>query len=155
GFMSFHRSICVLAASTLLSAVAFSQSSQSTGKTDADSASSVKSILGRWDITLKAPDREYPTWLELREDAGQLKAQMVGRWGNARPLPKVEFANGELTFVSPKEEEGRSDDMVFKAKLVGKILAGTTIGPDGSTWKLTGKRAPALIAKGAPKWGTP
>ena len=52
-------------------------------------ADSANAFLGRWDLTLKAPDREWPSWLELREEGGQLKADMVGRWGNARPLPKV------------------------------------------------------------------
>ena len=39
--------------------------------------------LGRWDLTLKAADREYPSWLEISESHGKLSAQMVGRWGNA------------------------------------------------------------------------
>src|SRR5258708_17637308 len=68
---------------------------------------SVEPFLGRWDLTLNATDREYPSWLELGQKGGQLKAEMVGRWGNARPLPKVEISNGRLTFVSPKEEEDR------------------------------------------------
>lgn len=112
-------------------------------------------FLGRWDLTLKAPDREYPSWLELSQENGQLKAQMVGRWGNARPLPKVEIANGHLKFVSPKEEEDRKDDMVFEATLSGNRLSGTTTGPDGTPWTWTGERAPALKRSGAPKWGKP
>ncbi len=31
---------------------------------------SVESFLGRWDLTLKAADREYPSWLELRHRRG-------------------------------------------------------------------------------------
>jgi len=116
---------------------------------------SVEDFLGRWDLTLTAPDREYPSWLEVRQDAGKLQAQMVGRWGNARPLPKIEFTNGQLIFVSPKEEEGRSDDMVFQATLVGETLSGTTVGPDGKTWKITGRKAPPLNEKAAPAWDTP
>jgi len=119
------------------------------------SAVSRTPFLGRWNLTLKAPDREYPSWLELSMDNGQLKAVMVGRWGNARPLPHVELSNGELTFVSPKEEEGRKDDMVFHAKLVGGRLAGTTTGPDGTPWPWTGVRAPSLKRTGTPKWGKP
>jgi hypothetical protein len=65
----------------------------------------VEPFLGRWDLTLKAPDREYPSWLELKQEDGQLKAEFVSRWGNARPLPKAEIVNGQLKFVSPKEEE--------------------------------------------------
>jgi len=104
-------------------------------------------------LTLKAPDREYPSWLELREESGVLKAQMVGRWGNARPLPKAELSKGHLTFVSPKEEEDAKADLVFEGTLTGKSLTGTVNGPDGKTWQWTGVRAPALKRSGTPKWG--
>jgi hypothetical protein len=118
-------------------------------------ASTVKAFLGRWDLTLKAPDREYPSWLELQQQNGELSAQMVGRWGNARPLPKVELSNGTLTFVSPKAEEGSEHDLVFEGKLSGKILSGTLNGPDGSTWHWTGARAPDLKRTATPHWGKP
>jgi len=120
-----------------------------------DEVTSAAKFLGRWDLTLKAPDREYPSWLEIREESGQLKAQMVGRWGNARPLPRIELSDGTLTFVSPKAEEDRPDDMVFLGKLVGKTLAGTTTGPTGTPWPWTGQRAPTLQRKGTPTWGKP
>lgn len=116
---------------------------------------SVKPFLGRWDLTLHTPDREYPSWLELSEDQGQLKARMVGRWGNARPLPKVEIARGTLAFVSPKEEEDRKQDMQFEAKLIGGRLVGKTSGPDGTPWPFIGERAPLLKRTGTPKWGKP
>ena len=89
------------------------------------SPESAQAFLGRWDLTLKAPDREYPSWLELREENGQLKAKFVGRWGNARPLPSVEISNGHLKFVSPKEEEDSKADLVFEGTLNEKILSGT------------------------------
>jgi hypothetical protein len=119
------------------------------------STESVEAFLGRWDLTLKAPDREYPSWLELRQEGSQWKAQMVSGWGNARPLPKVALSNGHLTLVSPKEEEERPDDMVFEGTLVGKMLSGTTTGPNGTAWQWTGLRAPVLKAKGSPRWGKP
>ena len=56
----------------------------------------VKPFLGRWDLTLKAPDREYPSWIEIQQDNGELKAQFVSRWGNARPLPEITITNGHL-----------------------------------------------------------
>jgi hypothetical protein len=115
----------------------------------------VDTFLGRWDLTLKAPDREYPSWLEVRQENGRLTAQMVGRWGNARPLPKIELSSGVLTFVSPKQEEGRNDDMVFQGKLVGNTLSGTTTGPDGTPWQWIGRRAPSLKRTHAPLWGNP
>ena len=134
---------------------AYSYSAAYAEKSSAAPASSVKPLLGRWDLTLQGPDREYPSWLELSEDAGQLKARMVSRWGHARMLPRVDLANGELTFVSPKEEEDRKDDMVFRGKLQGTVLVGTTTGQDGTPWKWTGRRAPSLQRSGAPKWGKP
>jgi len=116
---------------------------------------SVKAFLGRWDLTLKARDREYPSWLELREEGGKLQAQMVGRWGNARPLPKVSITDGHLTFVSPKDEEAAQADMVFEGTLTGNQLSGTVNGPDGTTWTWTGRRAPSLERTGTLKWGKP
>jgi Domain of Unknown Function (DUF1080) len=152
--MRLHR---VLSASVvwslLLPASVFSQGKKP--DSSAEVSKVAKPFLGRWDLTLKAPDGEHPSWLELTLDAGQLKAQMVGRWGNARPLPKVDLSDGKLTFVSPKEEEGAKADLVFEGKLVGKGLVGMVNGPDGTTWSWTGQRAPSLKRSGTPKWGEP
>lgn len=139
--------ICMVSAVVLCSGEAADNSSKQTAAT--------KPFLGRWDLTLKAPDREYPSWLEISGEGGELKAQMVGRWGNARPLPKVEVSGGELTFVSPKEEEESKEDLVFKGKLSGGRLAGTLNGPDGKQWTWSGVRAPSLKRSGTPKWGKP
>jgi hypothetical protein len=150
--MKLQRIVFVLVmVISMLSARAYSQTGKSAKSTS--TPESVNTFLGRWDLTIKAPDREYPSWLELRQEGGQLKAQIVSRWGNARPLRKVALSKGRLTFVSPKEEEERPDDMVFEGTLVGNILSGTTSGPKGTAWQWTGQRAPALNRKSAPKWG--
>jgi hypothetical protein len=135
-----------------LSAAGRFRNDKSSGYSAPESASP---FLGRWDLTLKAPDREYPSWLELREENGQLKAEMVGRWGNARPLPTVELSNGHLKFVSPKEEEDSKANLVFEGTLNGKTLSGTLTGPDGKTWQWTGLRAPALKRTSPPSWAEP
>jgi Domain of Unknown Function (DUF1080) len=153
--MNRQQVLVVLAISAaLLSLGWYSRSGESEKSSATKSPESIKAFLGRWDLTLKAPDREYPSWLELREENGQLKAEMVGRWGNARPLPKVEISNGRLLFVSPKEEEDRRDDMIFEGKLAGATLSGMTTGPDGADWQWNGERAPTLKRSKAPKWGT-
>src|SRR5437868_8392609 len=118
-------------------------------------SSNVKPLLGRWDLTLKAPDREYPSWIEIQQENGELKAQFVSRWGNERPLPEITIKNGHLRFVSPKAEEDRKEDMVFEGTLKGQILSGTTTGQDGTPWTWTGRRAPSLKRASAPKWGKP
>lgn len=138
----------VLIVTSVLSTALYSRKTASSG-----AAASVEAFLGRWDLTLKAPNREYPSWLEIRQEDGRLKAEMVGRWGNARPLPRIELSDGRLSFVSPKEEEDRKNDMVFEGELVGKSLAGTTTGPDGTPWQWTAQRAPSLKRIRAPQWG--
>ncbi len=154
--MKLRRSAFLLVVAGLsLVAASCSQNTETSKAPAANQTESVEPFLGRWDLTLKAPEREYPSWLELTQESGRLKAEMVGRWGNARPLPKVEITKGHLKFVSPKEEEGAKEDMAFDATLTGSTLTGTTNGPDGTTWTWTGDKAPSLKESGAPKWGKP
>ena len=144
------RSAFLISAATLFLCTAFAEDKKSPAASGAE-----KVFLGRWDLTLKAPDREYPSWLEITQDSGQWKARLVSRWGHARALPKLDLAKHRITFVSPKEEEERKDDMVFEGKLVGNRLVGKTTGQDGTPWTWTGVRAPSLKRAGAPKWGKP
>ena len=126
--MNLQRIAFALTTSILM----FSMHGYSERTNSADATASAQSFLGRWDLTLKTPLREYPSWLEITQEDGHLTARMVSRWGHARPLPKIEISNGRITFVSPKEEEERKDDMVFEGKLIGETLVGTTTGPDGT-----------------------
>jgi Domain of Unknown Function (DUF1080) len=147
--------VLFLAVIPFLLALSYADLRPSESAAKASSDSDVAAFVGRWDLTLKAPDRDYPSWLEIQQENGELKAKMVGRWGNARPLPEITITNGHLRFVSPKAEEDRKDDMIFEGTLTGKTLSGTTTGPDGGPWKWTGQRAPALTRKSAPKWAKP
>ena len=150
--MKPHRIVSLLTLGILL-ACATAYLSAEKAETSLHAAESAQAFLGRWDLTLHGPDREYPSWIDLREDGGQLKAEFVGRWGNARQLPRAELSNGRLTFVSPKAEEDLPVDMVFEGALTGKTLSGKVNGPNGATWEWTGERAPSLERKTAPKWG--
>jgi hypothetical protein len=149
--MNLRRSAVAL--TTLV--LTFSMQVYSEQNNSAETTASAQSFLGRWDLTLKTPSREYPSWLEITQESGQLKALLVSRWGHARPLPKIELSNGQITFVSPKDEEDRKDDMVFVGTLSGQKLSGTTSGQDGTPWQWTGERAPDLKRKAEPKWGKP
>lgn len=112
-------------------------------------------FLGRWDLTLNAPDHEYPSWLEIGKKEGSLSALFTGRWGNARPLPRIAINGKQITFVSPKEEEGSNTDLTFEGVLRGDRLSGTLNGPDGKTWSWSGVRAPGLERSGSPEWSKP
>ena len=151
--MSLRRRVFALTIALNALILMFSTQVHGKQKKLEDSPASAQPFLGRWDLTLKTPLREYPSWLEITQEGGQLRARMVSRWGHARPLPKVEIAHDHIMFVSPKEEEDRKDDMVFEGKLSGKTLVGTTTGQDGTPWQWTGERAPSLKRKGDPKWG--
>jgi hypothetical protein len=111
--------------------------------------------LGRWDLSLQTPKGELPSWIEVSEEQGHLKVVMVGLTDHATQLKKVDLKNGEIEFVSPKGEEGFSDDTLFKGKLAGGELLGTASTPNGTSWPWTGRRAPTLSGNVAPKWGKP
>jgi hypothetical protein len=119
-------------------------------------AAPADALAGRWDLTITAPNKkQLPSWLELKNNNGVWKASFVGRWGNARPLPKVAVQNDRVQFVSPKEEEGSKNDLVFEGRLVGETLTGSAKGPNGENWTWIGKRAPALQAPSKFQWGPP
>jgi len=118
-------------------------------------SSEAAAFSGAWDLTLKTPQKDYASWLDIEERDGKPTAQMVGRWGSARPLPSVSISGNTITFVSPKQEEGGTRDMVFKGELAGGELSGETNGPDGGVWHWTGHRAPSLQRSGKPEWGRP
>lgn len=111
-------------------------------------------FLGRWDITIKTPDGNLPSWIEVSEDQGQPKVLMVGVADHATPLSKVDLNGDQLEFLSPKDEEGFGQDTLFKATAADGELSGTATGP-GISWTWTGVKAPPLVESGSPQWGKP
>ena len=119
-------------------------------------AAPAESLVGRWDLTIQDANRkQLPSWLELSVDQRVWKASFVGRWGNARLLPKVIVQGDQMQFVSPKEEEDSRTDLVFDGRLTGETLTGLAQGPNGTAWTWTGKRAPALKPPATLKWSEP
>lgn len=113
-------------------------------------------FVGRWDLTLTGAGHEYPSWIEIAQKDGKLSALFTGRWGNARPLPKIEVSGTRLTFVSQKEEEDSKTDLVFEGALKGGSLSGSVNGPDGTAWSWVGVKAPALHKQASSlEWGKP
>jgi len=115
----------------------------------------IKPFLGRWDLSVKTPHAVLPSWIEVTEEQGKPKVVMVGVSEHATPLAKVEITDGEIEFLSPKEEEGFAQDTTFKGKRVGSQLVGTASSPGGISWTWTGRRAPSLKRAAAPTWGKP
>jgi hypothetical protein len=113
-------------------------------------------ILGRWDLTVQAPDGAYPSWMEisLRKES-ELMGRFVGRFGSNRYAAEVQYKGGELTFRVPVQYEPNPRDLVFKGRLNGERLEGTTESADGKTLRWTGVRAPDLVRAAPPRWGKP
>ncbi|HUZ47558.1 MAG TPA: DUF1080 domain-containing protein [Terriglobia bacterium] len=139
----------------LFSFGACSKRANSPASSSSSPAASIKAFVGRWDLTIKTPAKELPSWIEVSDQKGQPKILMVGLSGHATELGKIGISNGEIVFLSPKGQEGFHEDTFFKGKLVGGRLEGTATGPNGVSWQWTGQRAPTLKREGAPKWGKP
>jgi hypothetical protein len=119
-------------------------------------AAPAEALAGRWDLTIQDANRKpLPSWLELKADQGVWKANFVGRWGNARPLPRVVVQGDQIQFVSPKQEEDSRNDLVFVGKLTGETLTGSARGPNGTHWTWTGRRAPPLRPPASVRWLEP
>jgi hypothetical protein len=119
-------------------------------------ASALGTIVGRWDITIAGPTRALPSWLEVRPSGnGYLVGQFVGVVGSARPIARVEFADGSFRFAIPPQWEQGKADLVVEGRLHGDSLAGSMTFPDGKRLGWTATRAPTLRRTAAPAWGPP
>ncbi len=111
-------------------------------------------IEGRWDITIDENGKEIPSWLEVRHSGHHtLVGQFVGAGGSARPISRVNFSDGKISFSLPPQWEQESNDISVEGTLTGQTLAGTIIGSDGKTFSWVGVRAPSLRRTQAPVWG--
>ncbi|HZS08573.1 MAG TPA: DUF1080 domain-containing protein [Blastocatellia bacterium] len=111
-------------------------------------------VLGRWDLTVQGTDGPYPSWLEitLRKEI-EIMGRFVGRFGSNRHIAQIEYKDGELYFRVPVQYEKGDKDLVFKGRLLGDKLEGTTEGEDGKTLAWAGVRAPEMRRAAPPQWG--
>src|SRR5436309_7352739 len=113
-------------------------------------------MLGRWDITIRTPDGERPSWLELSHSGRDVVVgQFVGIVGSARPISRVVVTSDSLHFAIPPQWESGNGDLTVDGRLTENRLAGAMMFPDGKRYDWTGVRAPLLKRDHAPKWGAP
>jgi hypothetical protein len=138
----------------LVALAGFGLATGTTSSRKPGSADTPSPLVGRWDITIAAPNGGYPSWLEVTPSGnGYLVGSFVGIVGSARPISRVGFADNVMRFAIPPQWESGTNDLVVEGRLQGDTLVGTMTFPDGSRMDWSGKRAPALRRTSAPKWG--
>jgi hypothetical protein len=113
-------------------------------------------LLGRWDLTVQRGTQTSPSWLEVeRSGTATLVGQFVGSGGSARPIARIEFADGTFRFAIPPQWESDPRDITFAGRLEGDRLTGSMTMGDGQKATWTGTRAPTLRRATPPVWGEP
>jgi hypothetical protein len=112
-------------------------------------------IIGRWDMIVQQPRDSFPSWFEVRLSGNRtLVGQFVGEVGSARPVARIDFANGNIHFTVPPQWDRGNADLVFDGRLEGDRLAGSMTDASGATLTWTATRAPALRPAANPRWGS-
>jgi hypothetical protein len=113
-------------------------------------------LQGRWDITVRTPEGDRPSWLEVRRSGREaLVGQFVGIVGSARPVARIAANGDSLRFSIPPQWEEGSGDLTVEGRLAGDRLEGMMTYPDGKQYSWTGVRAPSLRRPTRPAWGAP
>jgi hypothetical protein len=113
-------------------------------------------VLGRWDITMTIGTKQFPSWLEIhRSGVKMLVGEFVGAGGSARPISRVNFENGRVSFSIPQQWERQDKNLEFEGVLQGDSLVGTILLPDGRNAKFSAVKAPSLRRTAPPVWGKP
>ena len=140
---------------TLLSLVLFdfhSAKANNYFKQNADSPS----LIGRWDMTLYMDGNEYPSWLEVQLSGTRtLVGQYVGTGGSARPISKINFTDGKMSFSIPPQWEKEDNNISFEGTFDGDSLKGTMISASGKNYTWSAVRAPSLKRSSEPVWQKP
>lgn len=111
-------------------------------------------FIGRWDLTVKGVDGEYPSWIEVELSGHRtLVGSYVGQFGSARPVSHVKVTGDTMRFVVPPQWEDRTEDVVVEGKLDGDHMTGTVTDDKGRAISWTAVRAPDLKRAKPPQWG--
>ena len=116
----------------------------------------VPAIIGRWDLTLDFSGKKLPSWLEVHHSGFKtLVGAFVGVGGSARPISKVNFEDGKVSFSIPPQWESGDGDVSLNGTLQSDNLSGTITFSDGKIYNFTGVRAPSLERTSKPVWEKP
>jgi len=98
-------------------------------------------FLGKWDITATTARGDYPYWLEVKEENGQLVGSFQDRTGSVRRLPEIAREGSDLVFSLGAPRPG-APKPVHRARVEdGRLIGELTVGADKIPW--IGVRPPA------------
>jgi len=113
-------------------------------------------IEGRWDLTVDYEGRKAASWLEVRHSGTNgYVGRFVWESGSARPISKVYFNNGKVTFRIQSQWQITDKELIFEGYLKDNKLSGSIVHTNEKTYLFVGERAPKLWRDKAPKWGAP
>ncbi len=116
----------------------------------------IKSIEGRWDITIDNNGKSEPSWLEVNHSGVKhLNGYFVGTGGSARPISRIYFEGEKMSFSIPPQWEKEDKDLFVEASLKNDELRGTMNRPNGQVVSWVGVRAPKLERSKPPVWAQP
>jgi hypothetical protein len=108
---------------------------------------------GRWDLTVKIPGDQYPSWVEIKNSAGTPEVRVVGRVASAHPATNVKVEGSRIVFHT-QEWFGKNTEVDWVLQLAGSRLKGTQKRGD-ITGQITGERAPTLDRPMPAAWSQP
>ena len=120
------------------------------------SAQQQPSVAGWWDMVIYRDEKTLPSWLEIEKSGvNRLIGSYVGPSGSARPVGKIIYTDGAISFSLPPQWESENNDLSFQGKFQGDSLSGTMVAANGKTYNWSATRAPLLKRDKAPVWGEP
>lgn len=136
--------------------IVFAACTAKANKSDFEKPADTASIEGRWDITVDVGGKQVPSWLEVVHSGNNtLVGQFVGASGSARPISRVNFNGGKMSFSIPPQWERGTNDLNVEGTLSGDRLTGSMVTPEGKNYTWAAVRAPLLKRQKEPVWETP
>lgn len=122
----------------------------------ANAQDGAKAFLGKWDLNVQNSSGQHASWIDVSDDHGHLKVDLVGPVGDTETINNPRISNGDLEFVSvPDPDEGRNTVTTYHARVSEGHLVGTAKGADGTSATWIGVRAPTLQRSSRPVWDKP
>lgn len=123
---------------------------------DLSAQSDTSEIIGRWNLTVSIDGKELPSWMEVKLSGySTLVGYFVEDHGSARPISRVNYDKGKVSFSIPPQWDQGKKDTKLEATLTKGKLSGTLTTSSGKKHAFVGEKAPSLARVTPPTWGQP